>query len=126
VIQENVYITYVRAAAFWHGRQPSPCRILVLAGEVLRSTVLRNYFLPLCCRMSTGLSWVLVSVPYVQRNDAFKNGIRRPLHLDFGEGREVRGLRPGLQILDRRPLPPFRHCLRVNPKLPAQRREPSL
>lgn len=38
----------------------------------------------------------------------------------------MRGLRPGLQILDRRPLTPLRHSLRVDPQLSAQRRERSL
>ena len=38
----------------------------------------------------------------------------------------MRGLRPGLQILDRRPLSPLGHGLRVDPELPAQRRERSL
>ena len=46
--------------------------------------------------------------------------------LGLGQGRGVRGLRPGLQFLDRRPLPPFRHRLGVDPKLPAQHRERSL
>jgi len=44
----------------------------------------------------------------------------------LGQGRGVRGVRPGLQILNRRPLPPFRNCLRFDPKLPAQCRERSL
>ena len=38
----------------------------------------------------------------------------------------MRGLRPGLQILDRRPLAPLRDRLRVDPQLTAQRRERSL
>ena len=38
----------------------------------------------------------------------------------------MRGLRPGLQILDRHPLAPLRDCLRVDPQLTAQRRERSL
>jgi len=38
----------------------------------------------------------------------------------------MRGLRPGLQILDRRSLTPFRDRFRVDPQLPAQRRERSL
>lgn len=38
----------------------------------------------------------------------------------------MRGLRPGLQILDRRPFTPLRHRLRVDPQLTAQRRERSL
>jgi len=38
----------------------------------------------------------------------------------------MRGLRPGLQILDRRLLTPLRHRLRVDPQLTAQRRERSL
>ena len=46
--------------------------------------------------------------------------------LRMGQDRGVRGIRPGLLILDRRPLPPFRHRLGVDPKLPAQRRERSL
>ena len=44
----------------------------------------------------------------------------------FGQGRGMKDLRPGLQVLDRRPLPPFRHRLRVDPELPAQRRERTL
>lgn len=35
--------------------------------------------------------------------------------LGFSQGRGMRGLRPGLQILDRRPLAPLRHCLGVIP-----------
>ena len=38
----------------------------------------------------------------------------------------MRGLQPGLQILDRRPLAPLRHRLGIDPKFPAQRRERSL
>src|ERR1041384_1746913 len=38
----------------------------------------------------------------------------------------MRGLRPGFQILDRRPLTPLRHRLGVDPQLTAQRRERSL
>jgi len=49
---------------------------------------------------------------------------RRPL--GFSQGRGVRGLRPGLQILNRPPLPPFCHRLRIDPKFPAQRLERSL
>jgi hypothetical protein len=39
--------------------------------------------------------------------------------LGFDQGGGVRGLRPGLQILDRRSLTPLRNRLRVDPKLPA-------
>ena len=45
--------------------------------------------------------------------------------LGFGKGRGVRGLRPGLQFLNRRPLSQFRHLLRINPELSAQRQERS-
>jgi len=38
----------------------------------------------------------------------------------------MRGLRPGLQILDGCPLEPLRHRLGIDPQLPAQRRERSL
>ena len=44
----------------------------------------------------------------------------------FGQCRRMRGLRPGLHILDCRPLAPLRDRLRVDPQLPAQRRERSL
>ncbi len=46
--------------------------------------------------------------------------------LGLGQGRGVRGLRPGLQILNRCPLAPFCDRLRVDPQLSAQRRERSL
>ena len=46
--------------------------------------------------------------------------------LGLGQGRGVRGLRPGLQILDRRPLAPLGNRLGVDPELSAQRRERSL
>ena len=39
--------------------------------------------------------------------------------LRLGQGGGMRGLRPGLQILDRRPLPPLRDCLGVDPQLAA-------
>ncbi len=38
----------------------------------------------------------------------------------------MRACRPGLQSLDRRPLTPLRLPLRIDPQLPAQRRERSL
>lgn len=38
----------------------------------------------------------------------------------------MRSLQAGLQIMDCRPLAPLRDRLRVDPKLPAQRRERSL
>src|SRR4051812_25467908 len=38
----------------------------------------------------------------------------------------MRNLRPGLQILDCRPLTPLRHRLGIDNQLSAQRREPSL
>jgi hypothetical protein len=44
----------------------------------------------------------------------------------LAQGRGMRGLRPGLQILNRRPLAPLRHGLGVDPQLSAQRRERSL
>jgi len=53
-------------------------------------------------------------------------GTPQPLPPRLGQYRRMRGLRPGLQILDRRPLPPLRDRLRVDPQLPAQRRERSL
>lgn len=46
--------------------------------------------------------------------------------LGFGKGRGMRGLRPGLHILDCRPLAPLRDRLRVDPQLSAQHRERSL
>ncbi|QUT05569.1 hypothetical protein KFK14_21845 [Sphingobium phenoxybenzoativorans] len=46
--------------------------------------------------------------------------------LDFGHSCRMRGLRPGLQILDRRPLAPLHHRLGIDAQLPAQRRERSL
>ena len=42
------------------------------------------------------------------------------------QDRGPRFRRPGLHILDRRPLPPLRHRLGVDPQLPAQLRERSL
>ncbi len=44
----------------------------------------------------------------------------------LGQGRRMRSLRCGHQILDYRPLPPSRDCCRVDPQLPGQRRERSL
>src|SRR6056297_2037682 len=44
----------------------------------------------------------------------------------LGQDRGARLLRAGLQILDRRPLPPLRNRLEVDPKLLAQLRERSL
>lgn len=38
----------------------------------------------------------------------------------------MRGLRPSLQIFDRRSFTLRRHCLGDNPEIPAQRRERSL
>lgn len=46
--------------------------------------------------------------------------------LSFAQRRGMRGLRPGLQIFDRRSFTPLRHCLGVDPQFPAQRRERSL
>ena len=46
--------------------------------------------------------------------------------LVLGQDRRARFLRSGLHILDRCPLPPLRHRLRINPQLPAQLRERSL
>ena len=43
--------------------------------------------------------------------------------LGFGQGRGMRGLRPGLHILDCRPLAPLRDRLRVDPQLSAQRQQ---
>ncbi len=40
--------------------------------------------------------------------------------LFLGQGRGMRGLRPGLHILDCRPLTPLGNRLRVDPKFPAQ------
>lgn len=46
--------------------------------------------------------------------------------LGFGQDGGMRGLRPSLQILDRRPFTPLRHRLGIDSQFPAQRRERSL
>ena len=44
----------------------------------------------------------------------------------LGQDRRARFSRPGLEVLDRLALAPFSNGLRVDPKIPAQRRERSL
>lgn len=66
------------------------------------------------------------SAKVVQRQQSVPSECDNHRLLCFGQSCGMGGLRPGLQILDRRSLAPLGYRLRVDPQLSTQRRERSL
>jgi hypothetical protein len=70
--------------------------------------------------------WLQRIEAVVERQQPVPSKGNRHCLLGFRQGAGMSGLRSGLQILDGCPLTPLRHCLGVDPKLPAQLCERSL